>query len=77
MMKGRMGRCLSHETALERVRAKAISTEDELNGLKAWRTGMQKKLACSEQGRAELEKQVEILRKVLEDKEKEIAETKN
>ncbi|XP_030961670.1 uncharacterized protein LOC115983174 [Quercus lobata] len=77
MMKGLMGRCLSHETTLERVRAKATSTEDELNGLKAWRTGMQKKLACSEQGRAKLEKQVEILRKVLEDKEREIAETKN
>ena len=29
-MKGLMGRCLSHETALERVRAKAEATEDEL-----------------------------------------------
>ena len=77
MMKGLMGRCLSHETALERVRAKANSMEDELSRLKAWRTGMEKKLACSEQARVELEKQMELLRKVLEDKEKEIANTKN
>lgn len=69
MKKGLMGHCLSHETTLERVRAKANSTEDELNKLKAWRTGMEKKLACSEQDRVELEKQVELLRKVLEDKE--------
>ena len=38
---------------------------------------MEKKLACSEQARVELEKQMELLRKVLEDKEKEIADTKN
>ena len=76
-MKGLMGHCLSHGTALERVRAKANSMEDELNGLKAWRTGMEKKLAYSEQARVELEKHIELLRKVLEDKEKEIANTKN
>ena len=77
MMKGLRGRCLSHETALERVRAKANSMEDELSRLKAWRTGMEKKLACSEQARVEREKQMELLRKVLEDKEKGIADTKN
>ena len=38
---------------------------------------MEKKLACSEQARVELEKQMELLRKVLEDKEKEIVDTKN
>ena len=38
---------------------------------------MEKKLAYSEQARMELEKQMELLRKVLEDKEKEIADTKN
>ena len=31
MMKGLMGRFLNHETALERVRAKAEATEDELS----------------------------------------------
>ena len=32
--------CLNHETALDCIRAKANSTEDELNVLKAWRTIM-------------------------------------
>ena len=77
MMKGLMGRCLSNETALKCVRVKTNLMEDELNGLKAWRTSTEKKLACSKQDRVELEKQVESLRKVLEDKEKEIADTKN
>ena len=38
MMKGLMGRCLNHETALDRIKAKARSTEDELTELKAWKT---------------------------------------
>ena len=33
MMKGLMGQCLTHETALECVQAKAELTEDELNQL--------------------------------------------
>ena len=37
-----------HKMALDQVRTKASSTEDELNGLKAWRTSMEKILACSE-----------------------------
>ena len=37
-------------------------TEDKLNVLKAWRTGMEKKFAYSEQVRGELEKQTELLR---------------
>lgn len=77
MMKGLMGHCLNHETALDRIRAKANSTKDELNMLKAWRTSMEKKLVRSEQAREELEKQTELLRQVLEDKEKEINDTKN
>ena len=36
-----------------------------------------KKLTCSEQVRGELEKQMELLRQVLEDKEKEIRDTKD
>ena len=58
MMKGLMGRCLNHKMALNCVRVKARSTEDEL--------------ACSEKVRGELEKQTEMLRQVFEDKEKEI-----
>ena len=38
---------------------------------------MQKKLAYSEQVKGELKKQTELLRQVLEDKEKEITDTKN
>ena len=35
MMKGLMGRCLNREMSLDRKRAKASSTKDELNQLKA------------------------------------------
>ena len=66
-----------HKMALDQVRTKASSTEDELNGLKAWRTSMEKMLACSEQVRGELEKQTELLRQDLEDKEKEIKDAKD
>ena len=51
--------------------------EDELNELKAWKTVQEKKLALSEEARDELEKQTELLKQVLEDKEKEIRDTKN
>ena len=35
MMKGLIGRCLNHETSLDRLRVKANLTEDELNELKS------------------------------------------
>ena len=35
MMKGLMGHCLNHETALDHIRAKVRSTEDKLVELKA------------------------------------------
>ena len=44
MMKGLMGRCLNHETALDRIRKRANETEDKLSGLKAWKVGMDKKI---------------------------------
>ena len=77
MMKGLMGRCLNHEIALDHIRVKVNSTEDELNELKAWKTVQEKKLALSEEARDELEKQTELLKWVLEDKEKEICDTKD
>ena len=77
MMKGLMGRCLNHETALDRVRARANKIEDKLNGLKAWKVGMEKKFATSEKVRKELEEHMETMRKVLEDKEKEIKDDKD
>ena len=70
MMKGLMGWCLNHKTTLDRVRARANETEDELNNLKAWKIGMEK-------ARKELEEHMETLRKVLEDKEKEIKDAKD
>ena len=77
MMKGLMGSCLNHETALDHIKAKARLTEDELAKLKAWKTVQEKKLALSKEARGELEKQIELLRQVLEDKEKEISDTKD
>ena len=77
MMKGLMGWCLNHETALEGVRAKANETEEELNSLKTWRVNMEKKLSLSEKVRKELDQQVETLGKVLEEKEKEIKDAKD
>ncbi|KAL0014000.1 hypothetical protein SO802_001069 [Lithocarpus litseifolius] len=77
MMKGLMDRCVHHETALGRVRAKVVETEDELAQLHAWRVAQEKKLACSEQAREEFEKQTEVLQKVLEDKDAEIENLKD
>ena len=77
MMKGLMGRCLNHETALDCVRARANETEDELSGLKAWKVGKEKKFATSEKFRKELEEHMEMLRKVLEDKEKKVKDAKD
>ena len=77
MMKGLMGRCLNHETSLDRLRVKANLTEDELNELKSQKVVQEKKLALSEEARGELERQTEQLRQVLADKEKEINEAKD
>ena len=77
MMKGLMGWCLNHETALDRVRARADATEDELNSLKTWKVGIEKKFATSENVRKELEENVETLKKVLEDNKKEIKDAKD
>ena len=77
MMKGLISCCLNHETALGCVGTKARSTEDELAELKAWKTVQEKKLALSEQVQGELEKQMEVLWQVLEDKEKKIQTTKD
>ena len=77
MMKGLMGWCLNHETTLDRVRAMANETKEELNGLKAWKVGMDKKFATSEKVRKELEEHMEMLKKVLEDKEKEVKDAKD
>ena len=77
MMKGLMGRCLNHEMALERVKAKANETVNELNSLKTWKVNMERKISLSEKVRKELDQHVKTLRKVLEDKEKEIKDAKD
>ncbi|XP_050251530.1 uncharacterized protein LOC126720992 [Quercus robur] len=77
MMKGLMGRCLSQETALDRVRAKAEKTEEELLQLRNWRPKIEKKLELSEKARKSLEQTTEEAKKALESKDKEIAELKN
>ncbi|XP_050245970.1 uncharacterized protein LOC126693969 [Quercus robur] len=77
MMKGLIGRCLSQETALDRVRAKAEKTEEELLQLRNWRPKIEKKLELSEKARKSLEQMTEEAKKALESKDKEIAELKN
>ena len=77
MMKGLMGHYLNHETALDCLRVKATLTEDELSELKSWKVVQEKKLTLLVEARGELEKQMELLQKVLVDKEKEIKEAKD
>ena len=77
MMKGLMGRCLHHETALERVQVKANSMADELSKLKTWKSNMEKKFNLSEKVRNKLEQGMEEAKKVLEDRDKEIQDLKN
>ena len=76
-MKGLMGRCLSHETTLERVRVKEEQTEDELNQLRSWKPKMEKKLELSEKVRKSLEQSTEEAKKALEGKDKEIQDLKD
>ena len=51
IMKGLVGWCLNHETVLDSVRARANEIEDELNSLKAWNVGMEKKFNMSKKVR--------------------------
>ena len=72
MMKGLMGRCLTNETALERVRVKAGEMEEELNQLQVWKSKMEKKFELSERARKDLEQSMEEAKKALEGKDKEV-----
>ena len=76
MMKGLMDRCLNRKVALERVRAKAEQTEDELGQLHKWKSTMEKKFDLSEQAMKELEQKRDEARKALEIKEKKIQDLK-
>ena len=71
-----MDRCLNCEAALERVRAKAEQTEDELGQLHKWKSTMEKKFDLSEKTRKELKQRTEEAGKALEAKDKEIKDLK-
>ena len=72
LMKRLMGRCLTHKTTLERVRAKAEQTEDELNQLHSWKSTTEKNFELSEKVRKDLEQSTKEAKKALEGKDKEI-----
>ena len=76
MMKGLLDRCLNRESTLDRVRAKAEQTEEELGQLHKWRSKMEKKLELSEQARKELEEKTAISLTAIENKETEIKQLK-
>lgn len=76
MMKRLMERCLSHETALECVCTREKATKAELTELKAQKVIQEEKLKALEQLWGELEKQVEVLRKVLKDEEDSLRQAK-
>ncbi|XP_050242543.1 uncharacterized protein LOC126691567 [Quercus robur] len=76
MMKGLLDRCLNRESTLDRVRAKAEQTEEELGQLHKWRSNMEKKLELSEKARKELEEKTVDALTVIEKKEAEIKELK-
>ena len=71
-----MDQCLNREAVLERVRAKAEQTEDELGQLHKWKSTMEKKFDLSEQARKELEQRKEEAGKALEAKNKEVQDLK-
>ena len=75
-LKGLLDRCLNRESTLDRVRAKAEQTEEELGQLHKWRSTMEKKLELSEKARKELEEQTDKVLTVIEKKEGEIKELK-
>ena len=75
-MKGLIGRCLNHETALERVRAKAEAMEDELSQLKNWKSTMEMKFDLSKKERKDLEHRTKEMKKVQEGKDKKIKDLK-
>ncbi|XP_050271890.1 uncharacterized protein LOC126715357 [Quercus robur] len=76
MMKGLLDRCLNRESALDRVRAKAEQTEEELGQLHQWRTKMERKLELSEKVRKEMEEKTAAALTAIENKEAEIKQLK-
>lgn len=75
-MKGLMDRCLSQETMVDHVRAKAEAIEAELGELKAWKVIQENKLDLMRKLLDEANAQMEALKKVLKNKEDEIFKSK-
>ena len=76
MMNGLMDCCASYEMVLSRLREKVEVRETELRELTAWKEVQVNKLDLTRKLLKELEEQVEVLKKILKDKEGEIAEAK-
>lgn len=76
MLKSLMDHCMSQEIVVGHLRAKVEATKSKLAERKTWKVVQENKLTVSEQLWVELEKQVEVLGKVLEDKEGEIKDIK-
>ena len=69
MMKGLMGRCMSHETMITCLREKVEAKDSELRELTAWKDVQISKLDYTKQLLKESEAQVKALKKILKDKE--------
>ena len=75
-MNGLMDCCASYEMVLSRLREKVEVRETKLRELTAWKEVQVNKLDLTRKLLKELEEQVEVLKKILKDKEGEIAEAK-
>ena len=77
MMKGLMDRYVSYETILDRLRERLGTKKMEVQELLAWKYVQIRKFDLTKQLLKELEPQVEVLKKILKDKEAEISEAKS
>ena len=75
-MKGLMGRCMTQETVVGRLREKVETMEIELRELHAWREVQLQKFDMMKKSLEESEKQAEALGNILKDKEEEISKLK-
>ena len=77
MMKGLMDCYVSYETILDRLRERLGTKKMEVQELLAWKYVQIRKFDLTKQLLKELEPQVEVLKKILKDKEAEISEAKS
>ena len=77
MMKGLMDRYVSYETILDRLRERLGTKKMEVQELLAWKYVQIRKFDLTKQLLKELEPQVEVLKKILKDKEAKISEAKS